>query len=149
MPTTPRVAARFDPLNPAPSAAIARGETSPLFSFPSDRSQTATTMRPGGVTRGVILAVAGNRLRFWPAAVTPDLLSCGTPIPDGHWRCALCREALEQGLRLPPVAELRRDRNPLALAAASAVDVSRMRPRHPDRRSRPPLPAMRLPGEGT
>jgi hypothetical protein len=47
----------------------------------------------------------GVPLLVLPDAPAPQLgqcLSCGLPIPEEHWRCALCREALAQVFELPP-----------------------------------------------
>jgi hypothetical protein len=35
-----------------------------------------------------------------PAPTLGHCVSCGMPIPEGRWRCALCREALAQVLGL-------------------------------------------------
>jgi hypothetical protein len=40
-----------------------------------------------------------------PAPTRGHCVSCGTPIPEWHWRCAVCLEALAPVLGLPPSAE--------------------------------------------
>jgi hypothetical protein len=40
-----------------------------------------------------------------PVPTRGHCVSCGTPIPEGHWRCRLCLEALAQALHFPPVPE--------------------------------------------